>query len=64
MACGISPIAFRDYLRAHSEIAAEYVELKQRLAKQYRFDREAYTEAKAPFVTRIPELALRERGHF
>lgn len=58
----IAPIAFRDYLRAHPEIAAEYVELKQRLAKQYRFDREAYTEAKGPFVTRITELALRERG--
>ncbi len=58
----IAPIAFRDYLRAHPAIAVEYVELKQRLAQEYRFDREAYTEAKGPFVTRITKLALQESG--
>lgn len=57
----IATIAFRDYLRAHSEVAAEYGDLKQRLAQQYRFDREAYTNAKGPFVARITGLALRER---
>jgi GrpB-like predicted nucleotidyltransferase (UPF0157 family) len=57
----IEPIAFRDYLRVHSHVAAEYEELKQRLAHEYRFDREAYTEAKAPFVMRITGLALQER---
>jgi GrpB-like predicted nucleotidyltransferase (UPF0157 family) len=51
-------IAFRDYLRSHSQIAAEYGDLKQRLAQEYRFDREAYTEAKGPFIARITALAL------
>jgi GrpB-like predicted nucleotidyltransferase (UPF0157 family) len=54
-------IAFRDYVRAHSQIASEYEELKRRLAQQYRFDREAYTEAKGPFIARITGVALRER---
>lgn len=58
----IAPIAFRDYLRAHPQIAAEYQELKERLARDFRFDREAYTEAKGPFVMRIINLALQERG--
>jgi GrpB-like predicted nucleotidyltransferase (UPF0157 family) len=56
-------IAFRDYLRAHSRIAAEYEDLKRRLADVHRFDREAYTEAKGPFVARITALALQEREH-
>lgn len=35
------PIAFRDYLRAHPEVASEYAALKRRFAGQHRFDREA-----------------------
>jgi GrpB-like predicted nucleotidyltransferase (UPF0157 family) len=54
----IGTIAFRDYLRAHPEIAAEYAELKTRLARQYRDDREAYTQAKGPFITRVTRAAL------
>ena len=54
-------VAFRDYLRAHSQIATEYEDLKRRLAQKYRFDREAYTEAKGPFIARITGVALRER---
>ena len=54
-------IAFRDYLRAHSQIALEYEDLKRRLAQKYHFDREAYTEAKGPFIARITGVALRER---
>ena len=54
-------IAFRDYLRAHSQIATEYEDLKRGLAQKYRFDREAYTEAKGPFIARITGVALRER---
>jgi len=52
------PIAFRDYLRSHARVAAEYGELKRRLAQAHRFDREAYTEAKGPFIARITGLAL------
>ena len=54
-------LAFRDYLRAHSQIATEYEDLKRRLAQRYHFDREAYTEAKGPFIARITAVALRER---
>ena len=51
-------IAFRDYLRSHEETAREYEALKQRLAMEHRFDREAYTDAKRPFVEQVTELAL------
>jgi GrpB-like predicted nucleotidyltransferase (UPF0157 family) len=51
-------IAFRDYLRAHPAVATEYGDLKRRLAGQYRFDREAYTDAKGAFVLRVLKLAL------
>jgi GrpB-like predicted nucleotidyltransferase (UPF0157 family) len=55
----IGTIAFRDYLRAHPPIAAEYGSLKKDLASKFRLDREAYTQAKGPFVTRITGLALK-----
>ena len=54
------PIAFRDYLREHSAVAAEYEALKRRLAREFQFDREAYTEAKHPFVECMTDLALEE----
>jgi len=46
-------IAFRDYLRAHVDVANEYADLKRRLAREHRLDREAYTEAKTPFIQRV-----------
>jgi GrpB-like predicted nucleotidyltransferase (UPF0157 family) len=55
----IERIAFRDYLRRDSAAAAEYAALKRTLAQQFEFDREAYTDAKTPFIQRIVELALR-----
>ena len=51
-------IGFRDYLRRHSKATIEYAELKKKLARLYRFDREGYTEAKVHFVRRIIEQAL------
>ena len=45
-------IAFRDLLRARADVAADYAELKRRLAADHEFDREAYTDAKTPFVER------------
>jgi GrpB-like predicted nucleotidyltransferase (UPF0157 family) len=54
-------IAFRDYLRRHPVVAAEYARLKEELAERYRHDREAYTEAKTPFVERTVANALRDR---
>jgi GrpB-like predicted nucleotidyltransferase (UPF0157 family) len=50
-------IAFRDHLRAHADAAAEYEALKRDLALVHRFDREAYTLAKRPFIDRITALA-------
>jgi GrpB-like predicted nucleotidyltransferase (UPF0157 family) len=47
------PLVFRDYLRAHPNETKEYRDLKIRLAKQHRSDREAYTTAKDTFVDAI-----------
>jgi GrpB-like predicted nucleotidyltransferase (UPF0157 family) len=55
----LRPIAFRDYLRAHSDVALEYEALKRRLAQEHCLDREAYTEAKRPFINQITEIALK-----
>jgi GrpB-like predicted nucleotidyltransferase (UPF0157 family)/RimJ/RimL family protein N-acetyltransferase len=46
-------ILFRDYLKAHPEIAQDYEKLKQDLAKQYTYDRETYTSAKSEFIDEI-----------
>lgn len=43
-------LAFRDRLRADPRVAAEYAALKQALAIEHEHDREAYTDAKEPFV--------------
>jgi GrpB-like predicted nucleotidyltransferase (UPF0157 family) len=51
-------LAFRDYLRSNPAVAGEYANLKARLADVHRNDREAYTEAKGPFVARVVRLAL------
>lgn len=49
-------LRFRDLLRADPVLASEYVALKRELAKRYRNDREAYTEAKSGFVKRHDPL--------
>ena len=54
-------VAFRDYLRAHADVAAEYEVLKRDLAQRFRLDREGYTQAKGPFIDRITDIALRGR---
>jgi GrpB-like predicted nucleotidyltransferase (UPF0157 family) len=46
-------LAFRDRLRSHVPTREAYLELKLRLAVEYREDREAYTEAKWPFVEAV-----------
>ena len=53
-------IRFRDYLRIHNTIAKDYEALKIRLAKEYHFDREGYTEAKSDFIEKINTLARKE----
>jgi GrpB-like predicted nucleotidyltransferase (UPF0157 family) len=56
----IERLAFRDYLRKEPAMAAEYSEVKVGLAKQFEFDREAYTDAKGPFIQRVLAAALLE----
>ncbi len=46
-------LAFRDRLRRDAALAREYAALKRALAERHRRDREAYTEAKGPFVARV-----------
>ena len=55
----VQAIAFRDYLRRHPETARDYAALKQHIARQHHFDREASTGAKRPFIDRITAMALR-----
>ncbi|HEY4670198.1 MAG TPA: GrpB family protein [Tepidiformaceae bacterium] len=50
-------LLFRDYLRAHGEAVEEYAAMKRRLAARHRTAREAYTDAKSPFIQGILELA-------
>jgi GrpB-like predicted nucleotidyltransferase (UPF0157 family) len=52
-------LAFRDHLRRNAATAAAYAALKQRLATQYQFDREAYTDAKEPFIRQVLEACTR-----
>jgi GrpB-like predicted nucleotidyltransferase (UPF0157 family) len=53
-------LTFRDFLRANPGVAAEYADLKHQLAEQHRFDREAYTDGKLPFVQYVLDLAARK----
>ena len=54
-------LAFREALRQDESLSNEYAVLKRRLAKQYEYDREAYTEAKAPFILAVLS-AIRTKG--
>jgi GrpB-like predicted nucleotidyltransferase (UPF0157 family) len=42
-------LLFRDYLRTHPGVAADYEAVKRALAQRYREDRHAYTDAKGDF---------------
>jgi GrpB-like predicted nucleotidyltransferase (UPF0157 family) len=46
-------LRFRDYLRSHPEKTEQYSTLKKSLAKKFRNDREAYTNAKSDFVEAV-----------
>ncbi len=50
-------LAFRDYLRSHSDVANDYAALKRRLATKFDDDREAYTNAKGDFVRKVIDRA-------
>ncbi len=51
---------FRDYLRAHPDVAREYGELKRRLLRAYEHDRDGYTDAKTAFIAEHTRSARRE----
>jgi GrpB-like predicted nucleotidyltransferase (UPF0157 family) len=55
-------LAFRDFLREHSEVAREYATLKKQLASAADATdasaREAYATAKSEFVERVVQIAL------
>ena len=51
-------LRFRDRLRADPALADEYAALKRALAARHPEDREAYTEAKAPFIRRVESEPL------
>jgi GrpB-like predicted nucleotidyltransferase (UPF0157 family) len=51
-------LAFRDFLRAHPEIALQYSDLKRRLADSHPNDIEAYMDGKDAFVKEIEARAL------
>jgi GrpB-like predicted nucleotidyltransferase (UPF0157 family) len=58
-------LAFRDFLRAHHEVAQEYLALKKRLAGTADAadpaSREAYAKAKTAFVEGVVRKALADR---
>jgi GrpB-like predicted nucleotidyltransferase (UPF0157 family) len=56
----VNQIAFRDYLRAHDQVAAEYGDLKVRLAEIYAHTHQLDREGKTEFVSRVLELAEKE----
>lgn len=43
-------LLFRDYVRAHPNVAARYAELKLELAEEHYRDRAGYVHGKGPFI--------------
>ncbi len=46
-------LRYRDILDTHSDVAADYVALKMRLAKDHEHDRETYTVGKTEFIKQV-----------
>ena len=53
-------IAFRDYLRTHSQTAIEYADLKKHLAETYAQTHRLDRDGKTAFVASVLELAAKE----
>jgi GrpB-like predicted nucleotidyltransferase (UPF0157 family) len=54
-------LLFRDHLAGNPDVAAQYVELKRRLAMRFPTERKAYSEAKSKFVAGVVASALAGR---
>ncbi len=54
-------LLFRDYLRQHADVTAEYETLKKKLSARCRPDRTAYTDGKTEFIKSVVGKARRER---
>jgi GrpB-like predicted nucleotidyltransferase (UPF0157 family) len=50
-------LVFRDYIKTHPAAANEYARLKQKLAVEFKNDREQYTSGKTEFVGRTMKRA-------
>ncbi len=53
-------IIFRDYLRAHPDIAQWYEQIKQELSIAFKHNRPAYTKGKTAFIKSIMTRAVEE----
>ncbi|WP_088041636.1 GrpB family protein [Bacillus sp. EAC] len=51
-------LAFRNYLRSHSDVAFAYGELKERLAREFPKDIEGYMDGKDSFVKNVEHKAI------
>lgn len=51
-------LAFRDFMRAHPDLANQYGELKRRLAEAHPHDMEAYMDGKDGFIKEMEARAL------
>lgn len=51
-------LAFRDYLRAHPDVAQQYGDLKEKLSQRFPYDIEAYIKGKEQLVSEIERKAI------
>jgi GrpB-like predicted nucleotidyltransferase (UPF0157 family) len=51
-------LAFRDFMRAHPDLARQYSDLKRQLAERYSDDIEAYMDGKDAFIKEMEARAL------
>ena len=54
----VERLAFRDALRLNPAMAQEYAALERRLSQDFAYDREAYTDAKAPFIQNVIRMQI------
>ncbi len=52
-------VCFRDWLKGHPREAHDYESLKLSLLPEYKYNRDAYTEAKSEYIKRVTALAKR-----